>query len=189
MTPSQADWKPSLQQGELRGHCKDQGQEWHVSRGRSDSQEEARVQSAASLLHSHQEARLVVAEQGLLSAARLSQLRAVRSEEVPAVVQGWQNPRAGNAALQGCKQGKFRLAGKRAKEHLEGALGGSRGSPERGLASLVAEYLQGPCQPQAGPGRAKQRLTLCERQKGPEKLFLQRARGLKLMCEFTLSQW
>lgn len=67
MTPSQADWKPSLQQGELRGHYKDQGQDWHVSRGRSDSQGEARVQSAASLLHSHQEARLVIAEQGVLS--------------------------------------------------------------------------------------------------------------------------
>lgn len=91
---------------------------------------------------------------------RLSQLRAVGSEEVPAPVQGWQNPRAGNAESQGCKQGKFRPAGKRAKEPVEGAMALAGSPPERGLASPAAEYQRGARQPQAGPGRAKQRLTL-----------------------------
>lgn len=81
---------------------------------------------------------------------RLSQLRAVRSKEVPAAMQGWQNPRAGNTESQGCKREKFRPAGKRAKEHLEGAVVLAGFPPERGLASPAAEYLRGARQPQAG---------------------------------------
>lgn len=54
--------------------------------------------------------------------ARLSQLRAVRSEEVSAAVQGWPGARSGTPESQGCKQYKFRPAGKRARECLEGVI-------------------------------------------------------------------
>lgn len=84
----------------FRGCCRAQGQDGHVSRDPG----ECGVQLSASWSHGHGQLGLWKQDRVQWQQAGLSQLQAVRSEEVPAAMQGWQDSRSGNPESQGCKQ-------------------------------------------------------------------------------------
>lgn len=87
---------------ELRGHCKAQGQGRHAMGGCGDGP--GTIQSLASSTLAVNRPVCGNRNRVQCQQARLSQLQAVRSEEVPAAVQGWQGAGSGNPKSQGCKQ-------------------------------------------------------------------------------------